>query len=356
VIDADVFAIPLPRLSTGRRAAPSEKSTSAMLDRGSHDFIAGRENRLAGAAVQWLLNRAERSYSPLVLHGPSGSGKSHLALGLAESRENVVATTGADFVREVATAIDQNTLIEFRARYRSAGMFVFDDLTDLVDRRAAQRELINTLDVLELNDVPVVVTSRLPPSEIADLPPALRSRLAGGLQVALTTPGIAARIEILNRLASEREISITPAAVQLLAENVAGAVPELQGAIVKLATAALKGASIGLEEVRRFLADHRTRSQPTLSAIAKAVAKYYGVTPTKLSSASRSRQVSLARSMAIYLGRQLTCHSLQSLGRHFGNRDHSTVLYSYRTLETHLETDAELRSAVNHLRTLLTAA
>jgi chromosomal replication initiator protein len=319
------------------------------------DFIAGPENRLAGAATQWLLDSAERSYSPLVLHGPPGSGKSLLAHGFAESCEDAVFTTGADFVREVATAIDKNTLTEFRERYRSAGLVVIEDLTDLADRRSAQRELINLLDVLELREVPVVVTSRLPPSEIADLPPALRSRLAGGLQIALAPPGIAARAEILHRLAAGREMEIEPAAVQLLAESVAGTVPELQGALHELAATTEGDGVLGLADIRRFLDLRRARRQPNIATVIKVVAKYYGLKPTKLTGPARSRQVSLARSMAIYLGRQLTGQSLEGLGKYFGNRDHSTVLYNYRTLAGRLETDAELRAAVDHLQRELIA-
>jgi chromosomal replication initiator protein len=344
VFDAEVIAISLPRSPRQGDAAPK-----------GADFIAGPENRLACAAAEWLLKRSERIYSPLVFHGPTGSGKTLLAQGLAESRENVVATTGADFVREVAAAIDTNTLTEFRDRYRSADFVVFEDMTDLVERRAAQRELIHLLDALELREVPVVVTSRMPPNEIADLPPALRSRLSGGLQVSLAPPGLAARVEIIRRLAAIREINIDATAMQLLAEKLDGTVPELQGALNELATNATGGETIDVDETRRYLARRRTRSQPSVAAITKVVAKYYGVKPAKLSSPARSQQVSLARGIAIYLGRQLTDQSLQSLGKHFGNRDHSTVLYSYRKLEKQLETDLELRTAISKLRSLLAA-
>ncbi|MCC7085802.1 MAG: ATP-binding protein [Pirellulales bacterium] len=350
MIGSDVIAISLPRSSSRGGTAPADDPQAAWRARKASEFIVGPENRLARFAVQWWFDATQQTYSPLVLYGPSGSGKSLLAHGLAESRENGLLTTGADFVREVATAIDDNALTEFRTHYRSANLVVMDDLTDLAGRRSAQRELINLLDALELREVPVALTSRVPLDEITELPPGLRTRLASGLLINLAPPGNAARAEILRRLVAECEIELEPTAVVLLAEGVVGTVPVMQGALREL-TATLDGGSVvRMADVRRFLTLRRVRQQPNIGTIIKVVAQFYGLKPTKLTGSARSRQVSLARSMAIYLGRQLTGQSLESLGKYFGNRDHSTVLYLYRTLEGRLEIDAELRAAANVLR------
>ncbi len=345
-MEHEVFAIP--------PTAPRDNAPPAR----DSDFIAGPENRLAATAIQWLLHPGEAAYSPLVLHGPSGTGKSHLAQAVAQSRASATCTHAADFARELAKSIDDNTVHDWRAKYRTAKMLVFEDITHLADRPAAQAELLHTLDELEHQQVPVVITSRLAPSEITQLTPALRSRLAGGLEVPLSLPGAAARKIILERLAAARGLRLSPGAAQLLATNLYGTVNELRGILLELEMesppAEGKTLLISTQRARKYLAARRARLRPSLQQIASCVAKFFGLRRSQLCGSSRRQQVAFARSIAIYLGRQLTGKSLQTLGTYFGGRDHTTILHSYRTLEARLAHDRQLRSTVLNLRKMLT--
>ena len=228
------------------------------------------------------------------------------------------------------------------------------------DRPAAQTELLHALDELESRDAPVVITSRLPPAEMHQLPAALRSRLTGGLEVPLSPPGAEARIVILERLAAERGIKLAPGAAQLLATGLYATVTELRGVLIELEMESPHPQGthpvISTERVRRFLAARRARLRPSLQQVASCVAKYFGLKRSQLCGSSRRQQVAFARSVAIYIGRQLTGKSLQALGEYFGGRDHTTILHSYRTIETRLADDRQLRSAVLNLRKLLMPA
>jgi chromosomal replication initiator protein len=388
-VESQVFALSLTSPAVAERANSSPKSTTT---RG--DFIVGPENRLAGQTIQWLLDRDAHCYSPVVLCGLPGTGKSHLAQGVASSRSDAVCTNAAEFVRELADALENKTVESLRAKYRGAAALVFEDLAQLAGYKAAQQELRHTVDALEAREVPVIITSRLPPAEIAGLPKTLRSRLSGGLVVTVSLPGTDARKMIVERLAAGRGISLSADAAKLLAEGLNVTAAELNGALLELemnyiarpcrsggeapsgngnssATPSpqpvrpssrqaspargegIRRSAIGVDEVRRYLAARRKAIQPTLKQIAALVAKYYGVKPAALASASRRRQTVSARSLAIYLGRQLTGLSLQALGNQFGNRDHTTVLHSIRSIEKRLPTDADLRTAVSTLRQLL---
>ena len=137
------------------------------------DFFVGPENRLVGSAFLEFANLDSCSYSPLVLCGSSGTGKSCLAEHIANLRRSAVLTRGADFSRELAAAIDDQTLDEFRRKYRDAGLFILDDLLQLSGRTAALQELQHLLDEFEAREVPVLITSRQPPAEVVGLPPAL---------------------------------------------------------------------------------------------------------------------------------------------------------------------------------------
>ena len=157
-------------------------------------FVAGPENYLVEPAIENVLHRGVAAYNPLVLHGQSGTGKSHLARGLAAAwrkrfpEQAVVYTTAVDFARELADAIETQAVVDLRRRYRSAGLLVFEEAGRLADKPAAQAELIHTLDAILRKGGQVVVTASAPPTELRGLLPALQGRLSAGLAVPLSAP------------------------------------------------------------------------------------------------------------------------------------------------------------------------
>jgi chromosomal replication initiator protein len=338
-VDSDVFTISFTRSGTGC-ALPTGESPPG-------GFIAGPENRLAKVAVEALLDGGA-GYSPVLFCGPSGTGKSHLAHGVAQARGGVLFTSGADFARELATAIDRGEEARFRDRYRSAEVLVVDGLTQLAGRPAALAELRQTLDDAELREACVVMTSRVPPDEIKGLPPALVNRLKGGLTVPLLPPGIAAKRAVLEHFAGDRGLAISPQALQLLAESSNLSVAECRGVLVELGVSG--GTEIGIDQVRRHLAVLRGRRSANPKRVMSAVAKFYGLKSAALQGPSRRRQVVLARAVAMYLCRSNGSMSFEALGKHFGGRDHTTALHSCRSIERRLKHDYELRGAVETLQ------
>jgi chromosomal replication initiator protein len=379
-VEHDVFAISVTG-GTVRSAAPNASaqiSLESVQARTSSEFIVGPENRLAGSTVLWLLNRAGQSYSPFVLYGASGTGKSHLAQSITASRDDAVYIRGADFARELATAVERNAMVDFRNRFRTAALLVFDDLLQLLGRRAALDELQHTLDELEARDATAVIISRRHPQEMAKLPPALRSRLSGGLVVKVLPPGAAARRHLLERLALVRGSTLPSEAARLLAEQLHVTAPELNGHFAQLEMDVRTGGGrtkqtqkirdnqpvggddsnrplkIELQHAQRYLSHRRAQYRPSLAQVSIEVAKYYGLKPAAMSSQSRTRQMVLARAVAMYLGRTLCGASLKALGKHFGGRDHTTALHSFRQLQGRLAKDSELSGTVDRLRRVLT--
>jgi len=326
-----------------------------------NDFVAGPENRLAAEVVGWIAARSGKSYGPLVLCGASGTGKSHLARAVAGSRDDCVYTTAADFARELADAINAQAVREFQARYRSAALLVLEDIGQLCGKRAALAEFQHTLDALEAREAPVIVTSHAAPAEIPGLPAGLVNRLSGGLVVPLSAPGSAARGVLLARLAVSNGVELSDDAFRLLTEKLSGSAMQLQGAMLELAatTGLMDPAAppvIDLATAKQFLADRQPAYRPHLKDVSSAVAKLYGLKTATLISSSRRRQVVLARSVAIYLGRMLAGASLAALGRFFGGRDHTTALHSCRSIERRLSRDADLRGVIGTLERMLSAA
>jgi chromosomal replication initiator protein len=348
-VQNEVFVIPMPRVAVANASdSPLGGGLNGSPLAANRDFVVGPENRLAGHAVRWLIDRSGESYSPVVVQGATGSGKSHLAEAVAQAQADAVCISGAEFAREFAAALDNHAIDAFRQRYRGCGMLVFEDLNQLANRRPALDELQNTLDELEARETPVLITTRVPPKEISGISPQLVNRLQGGLSFTLATPGPEARLTILEQLAASREVQWTFEAAKSLAVELAVAAPALKAALFQLELAAREAgcATIEVEHVQQFLAAQRKAAQPSVKEITAAVAKCFGLKPAALSQASRRRQVVLARSIAIYLSRKLTGQSLQSLGKQFGGRDHTTVMHSIRTVEERMEADEELRNMV----------
>lgn len=360
----EVFALPLiastasttPLSASIATAKSPHQSSRRTTPPASTDFFVGPENRLVASIVADFLNSPSYTYSPIILCGPSGAGKSALAEHIAQLHQNALLTRAADFAFELATAIERRTVSEFRAKYRTAEMIVLDDLSQLDGHCAALQELQHLLDASESREVPVLITSRRPPSELSDLPAALRNRLSGGLVVPVSLPSTAAREKILARLAASRGITLSEQSLKLLAEKFPVTAAELRGIVNQfdIQSAADKTAhckTIKPDDIRAFLA-HRQQAtpRPSLNQISTLVAAYYGVKPAALSSSSRRRQAVMARALAIYLGRTLCNCSLKALGKHFGGRDHSTVLHNFRQIQSRLAHDLQFAAAVDQLR------
>ncbi len=321
------------------------------------DFFAGPENCLVEPAVLGVLGRLTTPFNPLVLYGPSGTGKSHLVRGIVAAwktsfpQSRVIYTNGVDFAREMADAFEAQSVEDFRAKYRGAALAIFEDLSELAAKPAAQEELIYTLDAILQHGGQVLATAASAPQEIGGFAPALQSRLAAGLCLPLAPPGPDTRRAILERWSALREFQLADSILKLLAEGLAGTVPELLGAMLQLEVPARQaGRSVDARHVREFLSRRDSALRPKLRDIAVSTAQHFSLRLRDLRGSSRRRPIVAARDVAIYLCRQLTRESLSRIGDYFGGRDHTTVLHACRKTEEQIEADPAIQQAIDQLQ------
>jgi chromosomal replication initiator protein len=337
-------------ISTGAPAAVAVRHQAS--------FLAGPENRTLVEVVNSLLHESPSPYNPLVIWGPPGTGKSHIAGGIVRhwrsQDRHVIYTRGADFARGLAAAIESKSTAGWSAQQRDTSLFVLEEITQLSGKRAALNELLHTIDAVHRHQGQVVLTSRLSPDCLPSRPAALAARLVGGLVLQLSPPGPAVRLALVERFAEVRGVALPPAAARLLADGLAVTAPELFGAVTELSVqCAVDDDPITPEGVRAFLADRRGALRPTVRSIATLSAKYFNLKVTELTSSTRRRAVVQARNVAIFLARQLAGKSLEQLGDYFGGRDHTTILHGYRMIEARSRTDPTVRQALSELRKML---
>jgi chromosomal replication initiator protein len=324
-------------------------------------FVVGPENRLVATAVRSVVEKQVQDYNPLVFYGPSGTGKSHLAEGLAAAwkarnrRHKVVCTTAVDFARELADAIETQAVDEFRAKYRGAALLVLEDLGMLAGGKLGklnvQEELIHTLDALAAEDRWIVVTASASPHMLPGILPALQSRLMAGLTIPLVPPGVEARLAILRQLAALRDIPLSEPAALVLAEGLVGTAPELAGLLLQFAAPAeLEHGRLDGAAAKKYLAERNRSRQPSLHEIALATARHFSLRIADVRSSARKRALVVARGVAVHLARRLTNESLENIGKYFGGRDHTTVLHSCRKTEELAKDDPAVAEAIEKLQ------
>ncbi|MEX2186247.1 MAG: helix-turn-helix domain-containing protein [Pirellulales bacterium] len=341
-------------------------------------FVVDEANAMALGAANAMLGQLSPSSTSLppplvVLHGPSGVGKTHLAYALARSWQAtqpdacVVAIAGADFARQWGRANDDGKFDddEFdenndetatrpkqrRVVWDAVKLFVLDNVDDLSGKPSAQRVLCDALDAILSAGGRAIVTARRNPTRDVRLMPRLASRLADGLNVPLAKLGRAGRVAVLSELALARGLSLSQLSLESLAGSSPASVAELAGLLVRLDMAAR---SEGRELDEASIREHVTAcgtTGPTLRSIALRTAEYFGVKISELRGPLRRREIVTARSVAMYLARCMTNDSLQTIGRHFSGRDHATVSHSVdKVAELLADSDIATCQAVGRIR------
>lgn len=330
-------------------------------------FVAGPENRLVASTVERLLQSAQEAKTPpaphsslsiLALFGPSGVGKTHMVRGIVEHWKRELGddaahyVTAADFRRELADAIDHHTMPEFRAHYRQRRLLAIDDIHRLASSDAAMQELRSTLDEIEYAGRLLIVTADRPPAVLANLTSDIASRFASGLSLQLAPPSTAARLRIIRHAAGALGRPISDELANRLAESSMGTATQLFGTLFELTTPATSP-TLPFSSTTTP-ASRKARRPPSLPEIIAVVCKHTSVPQKLLKSASRKQSIVYARSLAIYLARELSAASYEQIGRALGGRDHTTVMHSYQRIEERIAADYTTQETVASLRRILT--
>ena len=342
---------------------PSRKSPqpdpSTLIPRYTFEnFVVGASNQFAHAACLAVANRPAASYNPLFIYGGVGLGKTHLVNAVGhrlvqrDPGQKVIYTTFESFMNQLIGSLRRDHMNEFKNYYRNIDVLILDDIQFIAGKERTQEEFFHTFNSLYESHKQIIITSDRFPKEIPKLEDRLRNRFEWGLTADIQPPDIETRIAILIKKAEEEEIDLPPDVTNFLATNIWSNVRELEGALTSLgAFASLTKVEITTDLAKEVL-QHTLKDnhkQVTVRNIQKAICEHFDVKISELKSKRRTKNLALARQMAMYLCRKFTATSFPAIGAEFGGRDHSTVIHASKTIEKKTVTDPYVKATVERL-------
>jgi len=331
------------------------------------NFVVADCNRFAHAAAMQVAKAPGQSYNPLFIHSRAGLGKTHLMQAIGHMvrdrfpHAQVVYVSAENFVNHMISAIRENTMDAFRARYRRVDVWLVDDIQFIaaIEGPASEEEFFHTFNTLYETDKQVVIASDAPPRGLRLLNERLRSRLEMGIVADLRCPDVETRVAILEKKAAAEHVDLPREVLELVAKRIESNIRVLEGALTKIcAYISLTDSAPSLALIEELIADYSSavnESHVSMPEIVDAVAERLGVSAEEILGPRRHKDLSWARQVAIYLSRELTDSSLAAIGHFFGGRDHSTVLHSYNKVADLLAEDRRVLFLINELKSQLTA-
>jgi chromosomal replication initiator protein len=327
-------------------------------------FVTGPSNRFAQAAALAVAEQPARAYNPFFVYGGVGLGKTHLlhAIGhfaAANHPELSVTYVSVEtFTNEFINGLRDGGIRSFKDRYRSTDILLIDDIQSLQGREQTQEEFFHTFNALHDSGKQVVISSDRPPKAIATLEDRLRSRFEMGLITDVQPPDLETRIAILQkRVRADRYDIHEPEVLPFIAGRVSTNVRALEGALTRVvAHGSIAGRRITVELAAQVLEDLFPAADGVLSIelIQAEVCRYYEVALDELTGDKRTRHIVRPRQVAMYLSRELTDASLPAIGRAFGGRDHTTVMYAVQKVADQMAGEGAVLDAVQDLTARLT--
>lgn len=324
-------------------------------------FVVGSSNKFAYSAAQAVADAPgkPKGYNPLFIYGESGLGKTHLLYAIAHSIHSrfpdyrIVYIKGDAFTNELIAAIREGKNQEFREKYRSADVFLMDDVQFIAGRDSSQEEMFHTFNSLYENGKQIVFTADRPPKEMLRLDDRLKTRFEWGIPIDVQPPDYETRVAIIKNKAIQRGMNLPDPVLQYIAENITANVRQIEGTVNKiLAFQELMGEQVDVETVTRAVRDmfkDKTEFLPSADVIIEEVGKFYNIPSYDIRGQGRTKDTVLARQIAMYEIRRMTNLSLKEIGQEFGGRDHTTVMHSLERIEKQIKSSPEIAETIKDI-------
>jgi len=325
-------------------------------------FVVGECNRFPHAAGMAVAERPSAAYNPLYIYGGVGLGKTHIMHAIGhfildhKPQINLVYMSSERFMNELINCIRYDKKLHFREKYRNIDVLLVDDIQFLSGKERTQEEFFHTFNALYDSQKQIVITSDCQPKEIPNIEERLHSRFEWGLIADIHPPDLETKIAIAHKKVEQENVSVPEDVLYYVASNIKSNIRELEGSLIRLiAYSSLYKEKLDLNMAKRILHNIKPPESRiiTIPRVQKVVADFFKLKMSDLTSKNNSRAIAEPRQIAMYLCKKHTSFSLPKIGKEFGDKHHTTVLYAIEKVERKKESDPDFRSVLSRLNALI---
>lgn len=330
------------------------------------NFVVGKSNQFVYAASHSVAENPGKRFNPLFIYGGVGLGKTHLlhAIGNYIQKESpnlkIKYVTCEKFTNDYIEAISpgkNNLVTAFREKYRSVDVLMIDDIQFISNKPSTQEEFFHTFNDLYQNNRQIIISSDRPPKEISTLEDRLRSRFASGLIQDVQSPDFETRVAILRKKAQLEKYSIDDDVINFIAEKVDTNIREMEALLSKVSffSNLLGKKSASIDDAKEAFKEDldEKREDLTPENIIEAVCKYFNVTKADLIGKKKNKEIVEPRMIAIYLINEMLDLPLVVIGKHFGGRDHTTIIHARDKITELFKEGGKIKSLVLAVKDLI---
>ena len=320
------------------------------------NFVVGSSNQFAHAAARSVADNPKVTYNPLFVYGGVGLGKTHLlhAMGNAILKTNpqtkVRYLSAESFTVDLIESLKQDDMRNFRSRYRPLDVLFVDDIQFLAGKERTQEEFFYTFNALHQMHKQVILSSDSYPKDLSRVEERLRSRFEAGLVADIEPPDLETKIAIIYKKAEAHDKQIPANVATFIASNIKTNVRELEGLLLRvIAYASFTRRIIDLKLTKEVLAEFicDVNRNFNIATIMAAVAHHFEIKVSDIKSKKRTRNISVPRQIAMYLCRTKTKLSLPEIGRQFGGKDHTTVIFAHKKISETINKNNDLKKVID---------
>lgn len=320
------------------------------------NFVVGSSNQFAHAAARSVADNPKVTYNPLFVYGGVGLGKTHLlhAMGNAILKTNpqtkVRYLSAESFTVDLIESLKQDDMRNFRSRYRPLDVLFVDDIQFLAGKERTQEEFFYTFNALHQMHKQVILSSDSYPKDLSRVEERLRSRFEAGLVADIEPPDLETKIAIIYKKAEAHDKQIPANVATFIASNIKTNIRELEGLLLRvIAYASFTRRIIDLKLTKEVLAEFicDVNKNFNIATIMAAVAHHFEIKVSDIKSKKRTRNISVPRQIAMYLCRTKTKLSLPEIGRQFGGKDHTTVIFAHKKISENINKNNDLKKVIN---------
>ncbi|MCH7541730.1 chromosomal replication initiator protein DnaA, partial [Patescibacteria group bacterium] len=251
---------------------------------------------------------------------------------------------------DMIEAIQKRQTTSFRNKYRRAEFLLIDDIQFIAGRESTQEEFFHTFNTLYGQGKQIILSCDRAPEELADLQERLKNRFLGGMIAKIDPPDIELREAVLLSKIKSAGMQVDFPVIRTLAKNLGPSIRELEGALLRLAAISrLTSQRIDHTLVEKVV-DLRNGAKDPLSSVVQTVADYFSIEVADLKGPRRSKDRVFPRQIAMYLIREVSDLSFKAIAKHFGGKDHTTVMYSISKVEKAVKNSTETADLVEEIR------